>query len=920
MAKLILVDGNSLVHRAYHALPPLNNAKGEPTHATYGFTSMLLNVLASEKPDYVVVCFDVGRTFRHEESPSYKANRPPMPEDLAVQMKRVRELVDALGFATAQLEGYEADDLLGTLARQAAEKGIECLIVTGDTDTLQLVNPHVRVLTSKGRFSDTIIYDEDMVRQRYELEPSQLADLRGLKGDATDNIPGIPGVGEVTAKKLLQRFGSIEGIFANLEQIEPKLREKLAPYAQQALQSKRLATIVTGAPLQLDLEAARLGRYDRDRLIELFRELEFRSLVNRLPPPREPVHAAPGDLEGKAHPPGSSAPAAQMALFGPEEAAPAIVRPPLPICHHIVDDLEALEGLANRLAASSGFVIDTETTGTDPRKAQLVGLAVAMDGDEGWYIPAKVIAQAGKDHPFLRLLYDSRLPKYAHNAKYDLTVLQEHGIPVRNLAFDTMIAAYLLNEKALGLKDLAFTRLGLQMTPIHDLIGKGKGQIDMAQVALEKVAPYACADAAVTYRLMQLFEPELREQGLWPLFSEVEMPLVPVLIQMERDGVALDVALLKAMSRDLFQRISELEEQIYQEVGHRFNINSTQQLGAVLFEELKLDKVKRTKTGYSTDSSVLEELRGKHPVIDLILEHRQLVKIKSTYVDALPSLVDPRDNRVHTDFNQTATATGRLSSSNPNLQNIPTRTELGKRVRTAFIAAPGYLLLSADYSQVELRILAHISQDKTLLETFARGEDIHAATAAAIFGVKLDEVTPVQRRIAKSINFGIVYGMGDYGLAQRTDLDQKDAARFIKDYFARHPGVKQYLEETKRKARELGYVTTLMGRRRYLPEIKSSNRTLVAAAERMAVNMPIQGTAADIIKIAMVRLYQAMQEQGLRSRMILQVHDELLFEVPQDEVEVMKPLVKGVMEGALPLDAPLKVDMAVAQNWGDMEK
>jgi len=585
-----------------------------------------------------------------------------------------------------------------------------------------------------------------------------------------------------------------------------------------------------------------------------------------------------------------------------------------------VDGLEALNDLASRLAASSGFVIDTETTNTDPRKARLVGLAVAMDGDEGWYVPAEVIAQAGKDHPFLRLLQDPHLPKYAHNAKYDLTVLIEHGIPVHNLVFDTMIAAYLLNEKALGLKDLAFTRLGLQMTPISDLIGKGKDQIDMAQVALEKVAPYACADAAVTYRLMRLFEPELREQGLWQLFSEVEMPLIPVLVQMERDGVALDVALLKDMSRDLYQRISELEEQIYLEVGHRFNINSTQQLGAVLFEELKLAKVKRTKTGYSTDSSVLEELRGKHPVIDLILEHRQLTKIKSTYVDALPLLVDPRDGRVHTDFNQAVTATGRLSSSNPNLQNIPTRTELGKRVRTAFIAAPGYLLLAADYSQVELRILAHISQDKALLETFARGEDIHAATAAAIFGVKLDEVTPLQRRIAKSINFGIVYGMGDYGLAQRTDLDQKDASRFINDYFARHPGVKQYLEETKRKARELGYVTTLMGRRRYLPEIKSSNRAVVAAAERMAVNMPIQGTAADIIKIAMVRLYQAVQERGLRSRMILQVHDELLFEVPHDEVEVMQPLVKDIMENALPLDAPLKVDMAVAQNWGDMEK
>jgi len=516
------------------------------------------------------------------------------------------------------------------------------------------------------------------------------------------------------------------------------------------------------------------------------------------------------------------------------------------------------------------------------------------------------------------LLEDEQIAKTAHNANYDLLMLANHGLTVCGLECDTMIAAYLLGEKAASLKDLAFTKLGVTMTPITDLIGKGAKQITMAAVPIADAAAYAGADAAMTYRLRQAFEPELRRQNLWPLFAEVEMPLVPVLVQMERDGVALDVPFLQALSREMFQRLAALEEQIYAAVGHRFNINSTQQLAGVLFEELKLPKIKRTATGYSTDSSVLEELRGSHPIIDALLEQRQIAKLKSTYVDALPLLVNPKTGRVHTSYNQAVTTTGRLSSSDPNLQNIPIRSDLGRQVRRAFIAQGGNLLLSADYSQVELRILAHISQDKNLLAAFAAGEDIHAATASFLFGVPIEQVTPAQRRLGKTINFGVTYGMGDYGLAQRTELDQAEAGKYIKDYFARYPDVKRYLEETKRLAREQGYVTTMMGRRRYLPELKAANRGLVAAGERMAINMPIQGTAADIIKVAMVRLYQAMAAQGLRSKMILQVHDELVFEVPPAELETMKPLVKELMEGPLKLDAPLKVDLKVGKNWEEM--
>ncbi|MEW6230798.1 MAG: DNA polymerase I [Chloroflexota bacterium] len=937
MAKLLLLDGNSLVHRAYHAIPPLTTSKGEQVNAVYGFASTLFKVLAQEKPDYVAVSFDVGRTFRHEEFDRYKAQRPEMPEDLASQFARVRQVVEALNIAVFQAEGYEADDCIGTLAAQATKEGIQTLIVTGDSDALQLIDGSVEVMTPGRKYSEYVVYDQAAVRERYGLEPKQLIDFKGLKGDASDNVPGVAGIGEKTAARLLQQFGSVEGIYEHLDQVDAKTREKLEAGREALAFSKRLVTIVTDAPVKLDLAACHVSGYQRERAVELLRELEFSSLLGKLPseqeaaapqaallaeaPGREAaVPAVPLQMELFAEPAPAAPPRSVATLPGPVGARPKSL-----VQYHVVDSWSELEGLVAKLAQARSFAVDVESTDRQAMLADLVGLAVAVDGNEAYYIPLR---HRGTDQqlpaqPALSklkpVLEEEKIPKYAHNGKYDMLVLAQDGVQLKGLAFDTMVAAYLLNEKALGLKDLAFTRLGVEMTPISALIGGGTRQLSMADVPVEAVAPYASADAAMTYRLKEYLEPRLQEQGLWQLFAEVEMPLVEALARMELDGVALDVEFLKQMSRELYQRLQLLENEIYRSVGHAFNVNSTQQLGAVLFDELRLPSAGKTKTGYATDMAVLESLRGVHPIIDLILEYRQLVKIKSTYADALPLLVNPRTGRVHTSYNQTVTSTGRLSSSDPNLQNIPIRTDIGKQVRRAFIASDGApYLLAADYSQIELRILAHISQDSGLLSAFAAGEDIHAATASTVFGVAMDQVDPAKRRLAKTINFGVIYGITDYGLAQRTELSREDAARFIAAYFAKYPRVKEYVEHTKQEARERGYVSTLLGRRRYLPELKSPNRQLVAATEREAINMPIQGTAADIIKIAMVRLYREIQGRGLRSKMTLQVHDELLFEVPEDELGIMKELVKARMEEALELDAPLKADIKVGRNWGEL--
>ncbi len=898
---LVLFDGNAIIHRAFHALPPLAVTKtGEATGAVYGFASMVLKVLAELKPTHYAIAFDYpAPTFRHREFAAYKAQRPPAPAELKTQFNRVRQLVAALNIPSFEVEGYEADDILGTLSRQASAQGVDTIIVTGDLDTLQLVSPQVRVLTPRpGRsFSDTLLYDEEKVSEKYGISPPQLADFKGLKGDPSDNIPGVPGVGQKTAVKLIQTFGTIEEIYAHLDEITPpKVKQALEQGEKAAHESKWLTTIVTDVPIALNLDACSISGFDRDRVVALFRELEFQSLLGRL-------HEL-GAAEVRASP---------MPREEPAEKDYRTVR-----------DTQALEQLIAELQAAPSFAIDLETTGREAMFAGLVGLSFSFTSGKAHYVPVghRLGAQLPLNQALGRLrplIEDPRINKVAHNGKYDMMVLSQYGVELQNLSFDTMIAAHLLGEKTLGLKPLAFSKLGVEMTPITDLIGTGAKQVSMDYVDISLASRYACADADIAWTLAQLLEKELKEHGLWALFADVEMPLVPVLLKMERNGVALDVESLGAMSQSLGERMLTLEAEIYNQVGHKFNINSTQQLGVVLFEELRLPGGRRTKSGYSTDASVLEGLRGIHPVIGPLLEYRQLTKLKSTYLDALPALINPTTGRLHTSFNQTGTATGRLSSSDPNLQNIPIRSELGKQVRKAFIATDGHLLLGADYSQIDLRVMAHLSQDAHLLAAFHRDEDIHTATAAEVFGVPASEVTPDMRRVAKTVNFGVIYGISDYGLEQATELSREEASRFINDYFNKHKGVKDYVEATKRQARERGYVETVLGRRRYIPEINSSNGQVRAAAERMAINMPVQGTSADIIKLAMIGIQREMDRRGLRARMILQVHDELLFEVPQDEIEAMKGLVEEIMPHALTLSVPLKVETKVGRNWGEME-
>ena len=899
---LVLFDGNALIHRAFHALPPLTVSKtGEMVSAVYGFALMLLKVINELKPTHYAIAFDkAAPTFRHQLFDQYKAQRPKTPEELLGQLGRVRQLVEAFHIPIFELEGYEADDVLGTLSQQASNQNTDTIIVTGDADTMQLVSPQVKVLypRPRGSFSDTILYDEAAVSQKYGVKPEQIADFKGLVGDPSDNIPGVHGVGEKTAVKLIQQFGSVEQIYAHIDEVTPaRLQTILRENEAVARQSKELATIVTQTPVTLNLADCQISQYDRHQVTELFRELEFVSLLPKLP------------------------------QIETERLAAKVEAKPPQGDYRIVNTTPALDELPNRLSVAKSFALDLETTSLDPMSAQLVGVSLSPAPAEAYYIPVghvglEELQQLPLEQVIARLkplLEDNTSAKLTHNGKYDMAVLAEYGINVKNVTFDTMLAAYLLGEKSLGLKTLAFSKLAIEMTPITDLIGSGAKQISMSRVEIARAADYACADADMTFRLAKMLEPELHQQGLWQLFSEVELPLMPVLVRMERNGVALDTELLRQMSHRLGEQLLKLEAEIYNSVGHQFNINSPQQLSAVLFDELRLAPARKTKGGYSTGASVLEELRGCHPVIEFILDYRQLSKIKSTYIDALPSLINPKTKRVHTSFNQTRTATGRLSSSEPNLQNIPVRGELGKEVRQAFIAPPGSYLLAADYSQIDLRVLAHLSQDKSLLDAFRRDEDIHSATAAQVFGVKPSAVTPDMRRVAKTVNFGVIYGMSDYGLEQATGLSREEAAHFITAYFEKYPGVKQYLEATKEKARKEGYVQTLLGRRRSIPEINSQNRQVREAAERMAINMPVQGTSADIIKVAMINLDREIDKRQLKSKMLLQVHDELIFEVPKAEREEMRQLASEIMSTALTLSVPLKVDIKTGTNWGEME-
>jgi DNA polymerase-1 len=897
---LALFDGNALVHRAFHALPPLTvRSTGEEVGAVYGFAQILIKALNDLKPTHYAIAFDkAAPTFRHMLYGEYKATRKETPHELIGQFGRVRQLVQALNMPIFELEGFEADDVLGSLSRQACEQGSEAVIVTGDADVMQLVNDCVRVLypRARGQFSEADLFGPGQVMDRYGIEPRFISDFKALKGDPSDNITGVPGVGEKTAVKLIQQFGGIDDIYKHLDEVTPpRLQAILRDHEPEARQSKLLATIDTSAPVKLELEACRAGNYDREKLVALVRELEFVSLLARLPEAAAPVGA------------------------GPEKKPEPVKRD-----YHIVSTPEVLDAMVRRLEEAGTFTFDTEADGENPLRAGLVGISFSPAPGEAYYIPVGHTGLSAMTQiPLpdvtakLRPVLASPKPKIAHDGKFNMEALAEAGMETANLAFDTFVAAYLLGEQSLSLKALAFKWLGREMTPLTDLTGTGAKAIPMPQVDIERLADYSCSDADVACQLSATFREELERQELWSLFADVEMPLVPVLMHMERSGILLDVDLLKKMSAELGEQLKMLEGEIYRLAGQEFNINSTQQLATILYDKMGLPGGKKR----STAADVLEALRSDaFPIVGNILDYRQLTKLKSTYVDALPALVNPKTGRVHTSFNQTRTTTGRLSSSDPNLQNIPIRDERGRQIREAFVAAPGCLLLAADYSQIDLRALAHLSQDEALLEAFRRDEDIHSATAAQLFGVERPQVTSDMRRLAKTVNFGVIYGMSEFGLEQATELSREEAGKFIHAYFDKHPGVTAFLEQTREQARKMGFVQTILGRKRLIPEIKSQNRILREAAERMAINMPVQGTSADIIKKAMVGIYRVMLERKLKSKMLLQVHDELVFEVPEAELEEMRSIVCDLMVNAIKLSIPLKVDVKTGRNWGEMEK
>jgi len=918
---LYLIDGHALAYRAYFALMAsgarFRSLSGEPTAATFGFTSILLSLMDNEQPEYLAVAFDTGKTFRSEKFPEYKATREKMPDELRPQIDRIRELVDAFGFPRLEMEGYEADDVLGTIAHKAAERGMGVKIVTGDRDLLQLVTNRIIVNLAGGKQSDAKDYFPEDVVDKMGVRPDQVVDLKALIGDTSDNIPGIKGIGPKTAIPLLEKYQTLDDIYANIESVKGRARKLLEEKKDDAYISQFLAKIVTNLDIDIDLEMARTDNIDLQAVKALFKELQFKTLTARF-----------GKLLGKGVISGGE----QLSLFGRESAALQISSE-YEIGVHVVDDDQKLAALEKTLKAAKKISFDTETTSTDAMQADLVGISVAVSEGDAFYIP---VGHAGSNkqlevqrvidvlrNPFT----DPEVEKVGHNLKYDCLMLRKEGLEVTPLSFDTMLAAWVLEPESrrLGLKKMAEAELGVTMTEISALIGTGKKQITMNRVAIIDAAPYACADAEIPLRLEKLLTERLKKNDLYEVFKKIEMPLVPVLIAMEYTGIAVDRQYFSDFSKELSGRIGEITSAIYQIVGHPINLNSTQQLSEALFQTLGLtppDSSNKTKSGhYSTAASVLEAMKDQHEVISLILEYRESSKLVSTYLDAIPKQINPNTGRVHTSFNQTGSVTGRLASSDPNLQNIPTRTPLGHRVRNGFVAEEGNLLLSVDYSQIELRIVSHMAHDEGMLDAFKARQDIHATTAAAIYDVPINEVTKDQRRHAKAINFGLIYGMSAFGLTRTTNLTLAEAENFVKAYFAKFPGVKKYLDGIRKQAAEDGYVETLLGRKRYFPQLKNPSTPQVRSrAEREAINAPIQGTAADILKIAMIQMPEAIADAGLKAKMLLQVHDELLLECPETEIEKTVDLVKRVMENAFTISIPLETDAAWGKNWGVLKE
>ncbi|HEX4745185.1 MAG TPA: DNA polymerase I [Candidatus Limnocylindria bacterium] len=912
--RLLLIDSNSLIYRGYFAIPPLTTTKGELVNAAFGFASILLKAISDMPPDHIAACFDLPvTTFRKEKDPTYKATRKPMPDELRPQFERCKEFLERFGVPMYSMPGYEADDVIGTLAKQAEAAGLETVILSGDLDTLQLVTPAVRLMTTRQGFQNTVVYDEAKIAERFGLRPDQMVDYKALKGDPTDNIPGVPGVGEKTAAKLIAEHGSIEGVYADLSRFTPKLREGLAQHQEQVLHGREMSRIVTDVPVTLELERTRRGAYDRQGVVELFRDLEFRSLIQRLPPADGNAAAAPAAYGGVAGA-GGGAPEARSAsatrsgqmTLGLEPAAPL---PASDVPTRLVLEADLPEIVASlRQRGSFGVFADVDTA----RHPRLVGIGLAAE-DGAYYLPVG----AAVPRQLTELLRDGRARKSAHDAKTARRALRRAGADLAGLELDTMLASYLVNasRRFHALDDLSAERLQLQIPALPVPDRKEKDRVPTIDERLVR----AGAAAVATERLARIFGDDLERLGMSRLYREIEHPLVDVLVEMEEAGVAVDMRYLAGLAVEFAGEVARIQREAHEAVGHEFAIGSPKQLEELLFGELKLPRGRRNKTGYSTDAAVLEELRGAHPVVDKILEYREVEKLRSTYAEGLGALIDPETGRVHTTFEQAVASTGRLSSRAPNLQNIPIRTPLGRRIRRAFVAgAPDHVLLAADYSQIELRVLAHMSQDPALIEGFRAGADIHTRTAAAGFGVPESEVTREQRSVAKMLNFGIVYGMSDFGLAWRMGMSRDEASRFIDEYFKRYPQVRRYVIETKSFCLEQGYVETLLGRRRYIADMTSTNSAVRGAAERMAINMPIQGTAADIMKIAMIRVRARLLEAGLAAVLVLQVHDELVLEIPKAQSRELAGVVCEEMAAAYALDVPLVVDVRTGTNWDEM--
>ncbi len=871
-----IIDGSSYFYRAYFAIRELSTSTGLPTNAVYGFTQMLLKIIKDKKPDYLAIAFDSkGPTFRHTAYQDYKIHRPEMPSPLAAQIPYIHRMVEAFRIPVIIGDGYEADDLIGTLARKGETKGFKVIVVTGDKDMFQLVSPGISVYdTMKEKH-----YTEKEILEKFGTTPAQVVEIMGLMGDSVDNIPGVSGIGEKTAVQLIQQFGTIENLLAHLDQVKkPKLRERLSAEAETARLSRSLALIDTDCPIDFDPERFRMEPPDFEKLIPLCNELEFSNLLKGLTLP------APMMADG----------------------------------YRILPAGEIGEAMAT-IEKKRRVAIEMLTTSDEPMRAEWVGIAFCLEKGEAFYIPLEDRKQLPRE--MKTVLESTSITKVGHDLKVAEIVLGRRGISLRGATFDTMIASYLLNpgRRDQTLEAVTFEYLKERLTTATEAAGGDKQAKEhpLFEGMPERIAPYLCQRADAILKLAEILPSLLDRQGLIPLFNDLEMPLVPVLAEIERNGVKIDADLLSEISKELDGKLAELTGRIYRLAGVEFNINSPKQLAEVLFVKLGLPPVRKTKTGYSTDEEVLTQLAVQHELPAEILNNRQLVKLKSTYVDALPKLIHPETGRVHTQLNQAITATGRLSSKEPNLQNIPIKGDLGRRIRQAFIADPGCLLLSADYNQIELRILAHMSDDPVLIESFRTGEDVHTRTAVQLFGLPKEEITSEMRRVAKTVNFGIIYGISPFGLSTGLGVSQIEAKRYIDRYFEYYHGVKRFIDEMLTTATKQGYVTTLFGRRRQIPELASSNNQTRGLGERLAVNTPLQGTAADIIKKAMIDIYRWMQEAQVKSRMILQVHDELIFEVPENEVPLMKEKVAALMEGVIVLKAPLTVDIGVAPNWAE---